>query len=390
MNILLFSRGYTPKEEPLWGCFEIQQAEALKKAGHDVVVACVDDRLIAEDRPLRCLELPGIKKLMVKGIPVYSSFVLPRRMAMLLGFGFYNRLYNWQFNRLYRLIEKEHGKPDVIYSHYMRLNFFAANLHEKFHIPAVGVEHWSELNKPVVNKDVVALGKKTYSRLDKVIAVSRPLADNIEKMFGIKAEIVNNIIDIDYVKTPKKASDNEVVRIATIGRLSPQKKTDILLRALAKACFADSKWELTVVGAGPLEKELKDLNKELGLTDRVHFVGQKSHEEVCKILAESDFFALASQYETFGVVFVEAMSFGLPVIGTRCGGPEMIINENNGLLVPNDDVEAMAEALKYMMENYKNYSAEAIIKEAREKYSPEAIVPKIEKVLQAAIDKYKK
>ena len=90
------------------------------------------------------------------------------------------------------------------------------------------------------------------------------------------------------------------------------------------------------------------------------------------------------------MVFVEAMSFGLPVIGTRCGGPEMIINENNGLLVPNDDVEAMADALKYMMENYANYSAEAIMREAKDKYSPEAIVPKIEKVLKAAIDKYKK
>lgn len=390
MNILLLSRGYTPKEAPLWGCFEIQQAEALKNAGHNVVVACVDDRLIAKDRFLRCLDLPGIKKLKVKGIPVFSSFILPRRVAMLLGFRFYNMLYNWQFNRLYKIIEKEHGRPDVIYSHYMRVNFYAASLHEKYHIPAVGVEHWSELNKPVVDKHVIALGEKTYCRLDKVIAVSQPLSANIERMFRVKPEVVSNIIDIDYVKTARKISKNKIIKITTISRLVPQKRIDILLRALAKVCFADFKWELTVVGSGPLEKELKALNKELGLTDKVHFVGQKSHEEICQILAESDFFALASQYETFGVVFVEAMSFGLPVIGTRCGGPEMIINENNGLLVSNDDVEAMADALKYMMENYANYSAEAIMREAKDKYSPEAIVPKIEKVLKAAIDKYKK
>lgn len=390
MNILLLSRGYTPKEAPLWGCFEIQQAEALKNAGHNVVVACVDDRLIAKDRFLRCLDLPGIKKLKVKGIPVFSSFILPRRVAMLLGFRFYNMLYNWQFNRLYKIIEKEHGRPDVIYSHYMRVNFYAASLHEKYHIPAVGVEHWSELNKPVVDKHVIALGEKTYCRLDKVIAVSQPLSANIERMFRVKPEVVSNIIDIDYVKTARKISKNKIIKITTISRLVPQKRIDILLRALAKVCFADFKWELTVVGSGPLEKELKALNKELGLTDKVHFVGQKSHEEICQILAESDFFALASQYETFGVVFVEAMSFGLPVIGTRCGGPEMIINENNGLLVPSGDVEAMADALKYMVRNYANYSAEAIMKEAKDKYSPEAIVPKIEKVLQSAIDQYKK
>ena len=73
-----------------------------------------------------------------------------------------------------------------------------------------------------------------------------------------------------------------------------------------------------------------------------------------------------------------------------CGGPEIIINENNGLLVPNDDVNAMADALKYMMTNYKNYSTEAIKKEVKEKYSPEVIVPKIEKVLKQAIKENKK
>lgn len=386
MYILLISRGYIPKEEPLWGCFEIQQAEALKKAGHKVIVACVDDRLVAEDRPLRCLEWPGFRKFVLKDLPIYTSFIIPRRIATVFGFSFYNKIYSWQFNRLYKMIVKDYGKPDVIYSHYMRLNFYAANLQEKYKVPAVGVEHWSEINKPDVDQGIVNLGKKTYHRLSKLIAVSQPLANRMEVLFNVEPIVIHNIVDINYNAYSRLSSNSDLVRIVTVGRLSSPKKINLIIQALSKPCFKNLKWELTIVGTGPLEKELKELNEKVKLADRIHFVGQKSHDEVCEILSKSDFFVLASQYETFGVVFVEAMSFGLPVIGTKCGGPEIIINKNNGLLVPNDDVNAMADALKYMMVNYKNYSAEAIKKEVKEKYSPEVIVPKIEKVLKQAIE----
>ena len=134
-------------------------------------------------------------------------------------------------------------------------------------------------------------------------------------------------------------------------------------------------------------KELEETAGRLGVKEHVIFTGMVSHEEVCRIMSESDFFALASGYETFGVVFIEAMSYGLPVLGTRCGGPETIINKNNGLLVDNGDIDGLVKALDTMMKTYMYYSPEAIKAEVKAKYSPKAIIPKIEKVMKEAIKK---
>lgn len=160
---------------------------------------------------------------------------------------------------------------------------------------------------------------------------------------------------------------------------------DDLLRSLAQCTMPKEKWQLTIVGGGPLEASLRALAKELRLEDNVFFTGMVSHKEACRIMSESDFFVLASGYETFGVVFIEAMSYGLPVIGTCCGGPETIINANNGLLVDNGDINGFAKALDTMMNTYMYYSPEAIKAEVKARYSPEAIIPKIEKVLEEAI-----
>ena len=203
--------------------------------------------------------------------------------------------------------------------------------------------------------------------------------------------VVNNIVEIDYDKVSfmkgKSNKKNDQINIVSVGRLAPPKKMDDLLRGLSQCTMPKEKWQLTIVGGGSLEAPLKALTKELRLEDNVIFTGMVSHEEVCRIMSESDFFALASGYETFGVVFIEAMSYGLPVLGTRCGGPETIINKNNGLLVDNGDIDGLVKALDTMMKTYMYYSPEAIKAEVKAKYSPKAIIPKIEKVMKEAIKK---
>jgi glycosyltransferase involved in cell wall biosynthesis len=390
MKILLLSRGYAPKKEPLWGCFELQQAEALQRAGNDVIVACVDDRLIAEDRFLRSIQLPGFKKHSKNNLKIYSIFFMARYVAIRFGFAFYKKLYDWQYCKLYDKIVARHGVPDVIYSHFLRTNYFAANLHEKYGVPVVGVEHWSELNKPIISSYVKKLGELTYPRLNRLICVSSVLSNRIKEVFGVNSDVINNIVDINFDNKGRFKRDDNKIKMVTVARLTPQKKINHILDALYKANLPNNIWELKIIGNGPLERILKQQTKELGLSHNVHYLGIKPHDEVCRILSESDFFVLASDYETFGVVFIEAMSFGLPVIGTRCGGPETIINDDNGILVENGDIDGLSEAIKTMMKTYKNYSAESIIKEVKDKYSPSAIVLQIEKVLKKAIEENKK
>ena len=391
MNILFFVRGYPTNCDPIRGIFEFQQALALQQAGHNVIFACLILIPKGENGGGKIFSPVGVSKKQIQGLTIYEGYYLPAPLVLVLKSKLYRKLIEFASRRLYRHVVKDVGKPDVIYSHYLWMNYFNACLGKKFHIPTVGVEHWSELNRPEMNPCVRAMGMETYLKLTKLICVSQALADRINSVFGVEGRVVNNIIDIDYNLGGKKEKTDKKVKIVSVGRLTSQKKIDDMIKALAKVDFDKDCWELTIVGSGPLEEELKNLTQQVGLDNNIHFVGLKSHEEVCQIYSKSDFFCLASDYETFGVVFVEAMSFGLPVIGTRCGGPEYIINKSNGLLVERGDIDGLTEAIKTMMNTYKHYSAESIRAEAKARYSPEAIVPQITNVLADAIsenDKY--
>lgn len=390
MYILLLSRGYSPKKFQIWGNFEMQQARILQNAGHKVIVACVDDRLAGNDRFLYFFQKPGFRKQTINGLPVYSCFFIPHRFAELFGFNSYTRIYEWQYAGLLKRIVKDFGIPDVIYSHYLNVNYFASILKLQFNIPVVGVEHWSEVNKVNIAPRIKKMADLTYSRLDSLICVSKPFADKIYARFRIKAEVINNMVDIEFSLSKKKCNDDGIVRIVTVGRLRRPKQFDNILKAIKKANLPNNSWQFNIVGGGPMMSSLKKLTSELKLSDNVRFTGMKNTNELHQILSESDFFVLASEHETFGVVFIEAMSFGLPIIGTKCGGPESIINSNNGLLVENNNIDALADAIKTMMIQYKSYSGESIINEVKRIYSPAVIVPQIMKVLNNAINEYGK
>ena len=96
---------------------------------------------------------------------------------------------------------------------------------------------------------------------------------------------------------------------------------------------------LIIFGDGPESGALRALCAELGLYSRVSFRGHCPREELAEAYAAADCFVLASRSETFGVAYIEAMAAGLPVIATRCGGPEDFVTEENGILIPVDDEE---------------------------------------------------
>ena len=110
------------------------------------------------------------------------------------------------------------------------------------------------------------------------------------------------------------------------------------------------------------------------------FLGALDNGAVLRLMRGSDAFVLASRNETFGVVFIEALSQGLPVIATRCGGPEGIVNGNNGLLVPKEQPEALAEALLEMAENRARYPAEALRAACLEEFGEQAVTGRLKAV----------
>ncbi|MCK9484995.1 MAG: glycosyltransferase, partial [Candidatus Marinimicrobia bacterium] len=133
--------------------------------------------------------------------------------------------------------------------------------------------------------------------------------------------------------------------------------------------------ELHIAGDGPQKKYLADLVSELDLESGVVFHGMLQRQDVFKLMRSCDLFALSSDFETFGVVLIEAMSCGLPIVATRCGGPESIITEDwLGILTERDDnsfTKGLMNGVKEVQN--KRFDSQRISTHVRDTYSYQAI-----------------
>lgn len=138
--------------------------------------------------------------------------------------------------------------------------------------------------------------------------------------------------------------DRRVLNVLAMARLVSGKGFDVAIRAFA---LLPATFGLTIAGDGPLRHELERLAQELGLQDRVRFVGWAAGNEKERLLREADIFCLPSTYDAFPMSMVEAMAYGVPVVAVKWGGiPDMVADGKTGILVDRPDPGAIAEAMK--------------------------------------------
>ena len=184
---------------------------------------------------------------------------------------------------------------------------------------------------------------------DYVTACSERTLAEAEDWFGsslrAKGEVIHNGIALDPVPSMPYAHPRPYV--LAIGRHVRQKGFDVLLRAFAELRAARLPgFDLILAGDGPEYTALRALTAELGLAGHVHFPGRVDHDEALRLFAGCLFFVLPSRMEPFGLVNLEAMAAGRAVVATRTGGvPEIVLHGQTGLLVPPDDVAALAGAM---------------------------------------------
>lgn len=161
-----------------------------------------------------------------------------------------------------------------------------------------------------------------------------------------------------FLFTPRRPQPDEPIRIATTGRLVEKKGIEYSIRAIAKLADVNHNIEYNIIGDGPLREELQQLIQELNLTDKVKLLGWKQQQELIEILNNSHIFIAACVTGKDGNqdapvnTLKEAMAMGMPVIGTLHGGiPELIIDGISGFLVPERDVNAIAEKLGYLIKH---------------------------------------
>lgn len=138
--------------------------------------------------------------------------------------------------------------------------------------------------------------------------------------------------------------------ITCVGRLHEQKNHDCLLRAAKSLLDRGVEAQYLLIGDGPLEDDLTALAKELGIEDRVHFMGLR--DDVADLLVISDLFVLPSMWEGFGIAIIEAMAAGAPVVASDVDGIQEIVNHGEtGLLASPKDPESFATAMEHLLDN---------------------------------------
>jgi glycosyltransferase involved in cell wall biosynthesis len=175
---------------------------------------------------------------------------------------------------------------------------------------------------------------------------------------------------------PVESSTLQNKKVIAVGKQGYQKGYDLLLQAWQKATIGIEDWKLEIYGKIEPQKKLNELANKLGISDKVVFFPptQKIEEKYL----DTSLFVLSSRFEGFGMVLIEAMACGLPCVSFDCpyGPADIITHGEDGLLVPNGDVEQLAEAIIDIMKHEHRRQAMGIAaKENVKRYLPEHIVP---------------
>jgi glycosyltransferase involved in cell wall biosynthesis len=196
------------------------------------------------------------------------------------------------------------------------------------------------------------LERRHVHRADGVITSSAYSAGRIAEFYGLnrdKITVVPELIDLDawqraLAGAPRGAGSP---RILTVAHLYPRKGVDTLLRAFVNTATDAT---LRIVGAGPERGRLEQLARDLDISDRVHFLGHLPFAALVSEYRNATIFALPTEQEGFGIVFLEAMASGLPIIATRVAAvPEVVSDGVTGLLIDPGDEVTLAQCIDKLL-----------------------------------------
>ena len=383
MRICIIANGYPSKKDPQFGCFEKDQAIALQKKGHEVIILYVDGRFRTHWRKL------GLISLEEKGIKVFGLFLFPMSLLLKLNYKLHFRLRCKMLDWVFKYMLKFSQKPDVIYAHFLYNISYATYLKKKYGIPLVGIEHWSELNKTTLPNNILYRGNIAYNNADKIISVSESLKKQIYKHFHHDSIVVHNMVGEEFfIQSPMQDRNSDEVVFVSTGSLIKRKGYDVLIKALITISSQLGFWKLNIVGDGPEREKLQQMIDEHHLNNNIKLLGRKNKLEIISLLHNSDVFLFPSRMENFSVAVLEALSAGLPVVATICGGIKECVDKKNGLLVPVEDVDALASAILDIYKNLRNYDRQAIADDCKNRFAPEVIAQQLTSIFEEVVTKH--
>ena len=410
MHILLISSEELNESNLYTSCFELAQARALKAKGIKVGILSIgsitvknilrtivfrgqgkyisEPRLtVLSNRALLKLAARTLiqrirgkfitRKLIIQDIVVYEALIT-RVGDFFVNHHVYKTCLKHGMKAVGDYIN-DHGKPDIIHAHsrFLLANVIASEVKGKYEIPYLVTEHSTfYMHHPPPGELHKNMVYQTITKSNGLITVSDKLAQVMKANLGrdFSYEMIPNIIDEIFEKDlPHNGAFKDQFVLLNVAALNEHKGHHVLLDAFARFVSRQKNAVLRIAGEGIQDEKLKKLAGKLGISAQVEFLGQLTNEQVRNEMLGADCLVVASEFETFGVVVIEAHACGKPVISTKCGGPEEIIDDSNGILVEVNDPEDMALAMEKIYQNKKAYSAESIRSNCIRKFGQEAV-----------------
>lgn len=372
MHVMFIPSWYDNNRNKVHGSFFREQATKLQENGVKVTVA------YNEIWPLTLMgkvkEKIGLCFNVEKGLRTYrykNYNFIPKHPLMF-------NIFDKRMEKLYKEVVKKEGKVDVIHAQSSLWGgISAAYIAQKYNIPLIITEHSSVKRGKYVRESYYKRIIDSYKSADTIIAVGNGLKKEIEELTNRKdIKVIGNLVDLSLfdIRDIKRESDEFI--FFSVAFLEGEKGFDTLIKAFSKK-FKNEKVRLVIGGDGSQRAWLEGIAKSECIENQITFTGTLSREEVASWMNKCHAFVLPSRYETFGVVYIEALASGKPVIGTFNGGAEDIVTKDVGILVEIDNIKDLSNAMDYIRKNNKEYEAYKLRKYCTENFSANVIVKKI-------------
>jgi len=368
-HVLVIPSWYPDNKDDFKGSFFREQSLGVLKHGCDVGVIFPDLKSLRGLKKVRLF--PKIHYENDEGIRTYrilwNNWFPKMRPLQILFFKILGLI-------LFKRYVKEFGKPDIIHCHSVMMGgWLTEKISDKYKIPFVITEHNSLFFQGHYEKYYTKISE-ICNKSSLCLSVSTDYSQILEKTILNSPQWIphNNIVSPKFLTTNIRKKDKDPFVFLSISNLSKHKNVPLVLKSFKKFNKKYPKSILNIIGVGLEESSLKTLKEKLEIKN-VYFLGKKSRNQIVQELNKSNVFVLGTKYETFGVVLIESISMGVPVIVTDCGGSYDIMNNEVGRVTKQNDIEDMYNSMIDVYNKYDEFKPQNLRDYSNSKFSEEKL-----------------